>query len=86
MYEKLRNDAPSKVRGLPTITCSCGAKILLVPNIKKMSEAIEAHVESHKLRITNPARAKEESERIRNNLAKQVLDLASELDRLFCSS
>lgn len=29
------------------IKCSCGAEILLVPDIKAMSEAIETHVVEH---------------------------------------
>ena len=67
------------MHGLPVIRCSCGSKILQVPSVKEMSQAIEAHVEEHKLKIENPMEAKEESERIRNNLIEQVFDLASKL-------
>ena len=48
-----RKDMPQKTKkaadtsGLPVITCVCGAEILLVPNVKKMNEAIEAHVFEH---------------------------------------
>ncbi len=69
----------TKVKGLPIIKCSCGSKILLVPNVKEMSQAIEAHIEEHKLKIENPMEAKEESERIRTNLIEQVFDLAAKL-------
>jgi hypothetical protein len=33
---------------MQAIKCSCGAKILLFPNVKVMSEKIQAHVEKHK--------------------------------------
>ena len=31
-----------------TITCQCGAQILLVPDLKEMNSSIEAHVKEHK--------------------------------------
>ena len=41
----------NKTAGLPIIKCSCGYKILLLPSVKAMSQAIEAHVETHTLKI-----------------------------------
>ena len=79
MDGNIRKSRSSKVNGLPVIRCLCGSKILLVPSVKEMSQAIEAHVEEHKLKIENPMEAKEESDRIRNNLIEQVFDLASKL-------
>ena len=72
-----KNDSP---RGkLTMITCSsCGAEIMLVPDVKLMSQAIEAHVEKHKLRAKNSPVAEEEAERIRDDLIKQVFQKASE--------
>jgi hypothetical protein len=61
---------------LPLIKCTlCGAKIMLLPNVKLMSEAIEAHVEKHKHKIKDLTEA--ESEGLRENLIAQVLDNAS---------
>jgi adenine-specific DNA methylase len=63
--------------GLPTIKCPvCGKEILLVPNVKLMSEAIEAHVETHKQKIKDP-QVEKEVERIREDLIAQVLEKAS---------
>ena len=64
-------------KGLPMIKCSCEAKIMLVPNVKLMSEAIEAHVEKHKQKVKDPKAAEAEAERIRDYLIMQVLDKAS---------
>jgi len=44
---------------LPSIKCSCGAEILLVHNVKLLSEAIEAHVEEHKQKVKEPKRLKQ---------------------------
>ncbi len=64
-------------KGLPMIKCYCGAKIMLVPNVKAMSEAIEAHVASHKQNVKDPKEAEAEADRIRDDLIIQVLDNAS---------
>ena len=66
-------------KGLPVIRCSCGDEIMLVPNVKLMGEAIEAHVVKHLQKVKNPkeAKAKAKAECIRDDLIKQVLDLAS---------
>lgn len=69
-----------KVRGtsLPVIECSCGAQILLVPNVKKMSAAIEAHIVEHIKKIKDAKKAEVEAERIRDDLITKVLEMASE--------
>ena len=69
---------PNDNVGLSAIKCSCGAKILLVPNVKLMSEAIEAHVEEHKQKIKDPKEAEVEAENIRTDLIIKVLNKASE--------
>jgi hypothetical protein len=68
-----------KTAGLPIVKCSCGYKILLLPSVKAMSQAIEAHVETHNRKIKIAAEAKKESERVRLNLIEQVFDLALRL-------
>ena len=63
---------------LPVITCSsCGAKILLILNVKAMGEAIEAHVEEHIQKVKDPSEGVEESERIYIDLISQVFDKVS---------
>ena len=63
---------------LPVVKCTCGVEILLVPNVKLMSEAIESHVEKHKKKIKDSKEAEAEADRVRDGLIKQVLDKASE--------
>jgi hypothetical protein len=62
---------------MPTIKCFCGTEILVLPNVKAMSEAIENHVQIHMQKIQDPAKAEAEAERIRNYLITQALDKAS---------
>ncbi|MGO8805428.1 MAG: hypothetical protein ACLQO7_02340 [Candidatus Bathyarchaeia archaeon] len=69
----------NKTAGLPIIKCSCGYKILLLPSVKAMSQAIEAHVETHTLKIKNASEAQRESDRLRTNLIEQVFNLAERL-------
>ena len=64
---------------LPVIECSCGAQILLVPNVKKMGAAIEAHIIEHTKKISNSKDAEAEAERVRDDLIVKVLEMASEL-------
>jgi hypothetical protein len=65
---------------LPLIECICGAKILLVPNVKQMSKAIEAHAEGHakKMKGATQKEKEAEAERIRDLLTAKVLKKAGE--------
>ena len=63
---------------LPMIKCSsCGAKIMLIPNVKIMSEVIEAHVEKHKQKVKDLKAAQEIADCVRDDLITQVLKKAS---------
>ena len=73
------NKVITRTAGLPIIKCSCGYKILLLPSVKAMNLAIEAHVETHVLKIKDAAEAERESEQVRSNLIEQVFELASKL-------
>jgi hypothetical protein len=65
-------------KGLPIIKCSvCGEKIMLVPNVKLMSEAIEVHVEKHKQKVKDPKVAQEIADCVSDDLITQVLKKAS---------
>ena len=68
----------SSKENLPLIKCFCGATILLIPNIKQMSEAIEAHVLEHTKEIEAPEEAEVEAERVRDDLTAKVLSKACE--------
>jgi len=65
--------------GLPMIECSCGAKILLVPNVKEMDKAIEAHIKQHIKHIKSAKEADAEAEHIRDDLIIKVLEKASKM-------
>lgn len=77
MHQK--NKSNPKGSPLTIVKCVCGFEILLVPNAKKMSDAIEAHVEEHKQKISNPAASAAEAERIRDYLITRVFEEASKL-------
>jgi hypothetical protein len=63
--------------GLSAIKCLCGAVILLVPNVKAMSEAIESHVSKHSQKVKDPKEAQTEAESVRNDLITKILEKAS---------
>ena len=68
----------SRNHKLPVIKCSfCGVEIMLVPNVKIMSEAFEAHVLKHTQKIKDTTKAESETERLRENLIARVLEKAS---------
>ena len=47
---------------------------MIVPNVKLMSQAIEAHILKHKKKAKDPKEAEIEAERIRDELITQILD------------
>ncbi len=66
------------------VKCECGAEILLVPDVKAMSHAIEVHVAEHiestrllrkKNRPTPSVSLAEEAERVRDALIAQAFNL-----------
>ncbi len=67
-----------KSKGLPTIKCACGAEILLVPDVKLMSKALEAHVEEHTRKNKNAKEAESEAQAIMDDLITKVLIKACE--------
>ncbi len=65
-------------KGFPTIKCpSCGKEIVLIPNVKLMSETIEDHAEIHKEQVKGRKAREEEAECIKNDLIRQVLEKAA---------
>ncbi len=60
-----------------TVKCECGAEILMVPDLKAMSTAIEAHVLAHLKQKKDSDDVVRESERLWNLLIVQVLEKAS---------
>lgn len=72
--KKKRVDAAN----LPVIQCFCGAKILMVPNVKQMSKAIEAHAAEHTKKLKTQKEKDAEAERVRDDLTAKALAKACE--------
>ena len=61
-----------------TIICSiCGEKIMLLPDVKEMDQAIKNHAKKHAIAEKNGQKAKEVYDSVQNDLVEQVLFLAS---------
>ena len=67
-----------KPKGMTKVRCECGEEILLLPDVKKMSEAIEVHVALHLDGVQGQPCTALEAERLRDALIIQVLRMASE--------
>jgi len=76
MPKKALSKKKKVTSNLPIIECVCGAQILLVPDARQMSEAIEAHVEAHVKKIENQKEANVEAERIRDDLIAKAFSKA----------
>jgi hypothetical protein len=61
----------------PLIRCECGFEILLVPDLKMIARAIEAHALEHGRKEQDPAKASFEEERIQAILTAQALSGAA---------
>jgi len=70
-----KTDAEKK---LHKITCTCGAEILLIPDVQMMNEAIERHVEEHKSNLP-PKERSDYEQKIRDYLISQIFEKVSAL-------
>ena len=61
-----------------SIKCECGEEMLLFPDAKAMSKAIEVHVNLHIKKLKRSSCEDTEVERIRDMLIAQVLDRAGQ--------
>jgi hypothetical protein len=64
---------------MDTIKCECGFEILLLPDVKTMGNAIEAHVTQH-IRKLKPSASAAEAESLRDALIVQVFSKLSKLE------
>jgi hypothetical protein len=62
-------------KGIPTIRCMCGLRILIVPDLKAMNRAIKNHVNEHK-----QADDGLEFDSLEEFLTEQILKLANKMD------
>jgi len=63
-------------RHLPVITCVCGYEILILPDVKIMSQAIEKHVLEHK----NKGATDSEADKIELELIAQLFKKVAKSD------
>jgi hypothetical protein len=63
---------------LPLITCDCGAKILLVPDLQAMNLAIKTHVAEHRKKGRNAQEKVKTSKNISQLLTQLTLIKMSE--------
>ena len=83
MAQKRRN-VKKQNRLTGTVKCECGKEILLLPDLKEMSNALEAHVLEHCKREKDPAKAICESDRLWNLLIAAVFQkIASAADGIY---
>jgi|WetSurMetagenome_2_1015567.scaffolds.fasta_scaffold373743_2 hypothetical protein len=73
-----RDDSHPKNSTLPVIECTCGAEILLVPDVKAMAEAVEHHVSEHQ---KNHGLSNEEAESVRDHLIVQTFEVAAKIEK-----
>jgi hypothetical protein len=80
-YYNLSRLEPISRKGdaLPTIKCSCGAEILVLPDLEAMSTALKNHVEEH--RKANPKVNEAELSAVEQALIELMLKLATELGK-----
>jgi hypothetical protein len=74
---KTSNTELCQKQRLQLIKCECGTEILLLPDLKAMDRAINAHVAEHRKKGSNPSKAATSS-RISQLLAQLSLRKASE--------
>jgi len=74
-----QSDAPLK-KHLPLITCDCGARILLVPDLPATNLAIKAHVAEHRKKVRNAQEKVNTSTNISQLLAQLTLMKMSEMN------
>lgn len=64
---------------IPTIRCVCGAQILVVPDLKAMSNAIENHIDKH-MKQKPLVEANYSSNEVRHFLIAQLFKIIDEIE------
>ncbi len=63
------------------IKCECGTEILMLPDLKATSRAIERHAVEHRKKEKDHTKAEAEENRVRDNLITQVLEKTGDSTR-----
>ncbi len=82
MYQRVVTQPNDSYQKRGYIKCpQCGDRILMIPTLKAMNQAIECHVKIHKKHLKGkPFECQKNVIKIRLDLAKQVLNNASKPD------
>jgi hypothetical protein len=67
------NKAPTN-KPLAVITCECGKEILIVPDLKAMSQALNAHIHEHCKNLSDPQKADSEANRLLDMLTASLIN------------
>jgi hypothetical protein len=78
---KINDSSKHNKGGLLAITCLCGEQILVIPDLKAMSEAIERHVAEHEKKDDSHEDKEAKSAMFRHFLIEQILLVASQQNR-----
>lgn len=65
---------------LPLLICECGAKILLLPDLKVMNHAIEVHVAEHIRSVNEGCKKNEIAAHVRQVLTEQLFEKAGKTE------
>jgi CheY-like chemotaxis protein len=66
---------------MPTIMCTCGAEILVIPDLCTMNRAIERHSAEHRRIGISDEKDPDENVKVKEFLTKQLLKVISELNK-----
>jgi hypothetical protein len=72
-----RKNSKLQNRHLRTVRCECGREILVLPDLRAMANAVEAHIMEHLKGEKDPVSAARESDRLWNWLVAEVFQVAS---------
>ena len=77
-HQKKRTFAKNQNCDMPIIRCTCGAEILLIPDINEMNNAIINHIKEHKKTALTKGKEGISPNKIERILVAQTLRKASE--------
>jgi hypothetical protein len=76
--ETLQSDKLTVKKTMPVITCICGEKILVLPDLSEMNRALRKHIADHK-RMAPTSEKTISAYKLENYLVGQLLSLTSEM-------
>jgi DNA-binding NarL/FixJ family response regulator len=78
---KISLEERSNSASLPTIKCTCGEQILVIPNLGAMNRAIENHAVNHRRKGLSDGKKSDVYVNVKELLIKELLKVTSELGK-----